>query len=160
MMETEEGILVCYGKQLATALGTAEDALRKLRSINKDEFSDLSVYNVHAKEFLNQHRVEFGIARLRDDARLWTEDDMILAAVLVRNDRGREFRRNLVHFIKAHAKRTYAHESDQLMADMRSELAEIRSEMGAARPYLQQLASLASHNLRAQSGTKHLRAVH
>jgi len=42
MIEMEDGLLVCCGKQLAESLGTTEGALRSLRLIRKRAFLTLA----------------------------------------------------------------------------------------------------------------------
>ena len=172
MIEMEDGLLVCCGKQLAESLGTTEGALRSLRLIRKKSFSNLSVNSIDAKGFLEKHKVEFGIQRLRKDIRIWTEDDMIMAAVLVKSERGDEFRMDLAQFIKKNATRVYIEDikqRDQLIAELRSEndfmkahaerVTALEAELAEARPYLQQMASAAGKVLQVQTKTKHLRVV-
>jgi len=97
---------------------------------------------------------------------------MIMAAVLVKSERGDEFRMDLAQFIKKNATRVYIEDikqRDQLIAELRSEndfmkahaerVTALEAELAEARPYLQQMASAAGKVLQVQTKTKHLRVV-
>lgn len=105
MMESPEGVLYCTSKQLSAALGVGESAVRTVRLRNKDEFNSLSVTKRDAKEFLAQVKDALGIKRLRADIYLWSEDEMILAAILTRSTVSKEFRKGLIQFVRDNARK-------------------------------------------------------
>lgn len=105
MMQDGNGDLWCTSKQLCEGLGITESALRELRRTNKDEFELLSVRKCDAKEFFSEHKIEFGIKRIRKDMSLWSETDMLMVAILSRSGVSRKFRREWIQFVKANAKR-------------------------------------------------------
>jgi hypothetical protein len=103
--------------------------------------------------FLKEHKVEFGLKYVRGDMRLWTEDDMILVAILSHAPSSKEFRKDLVQFIKANAVKDYVsrEEYDSLLERLKA--------LESAVPALQVAASAAGTALQAQKGTRHLRLV-
>lgn len=96
MMEDENGVLYTTSAVLATALGVTTDSLRMAYKFHREEFDALSVTDAYAKDFLNLHRVELGIQRLRDDMHIWSEGDMILHAMYCQTSQGRGFRKDLI----------------------------------------------------------------
>lgn len=157
MMEDEHGSLFCTSKQLSDALQCPEATLRSVRKRHADEFTDLSVSECNAKEFLGRHRSEFAISRMRKDLTVWTEDDMILVAILSKSQVGKEFRRNLVSFIKANARKNYVHAS--VHEQLREEHEKLRADVDNIMSYLDMTASTSGKLLNAQKQTKHLRLV-
>lgn len=103
MMMDQSGILWCTSKQLCDGLGVDGDTLRWMRKNHRDEFEGLSVNEIHAKEFLLKNKIELGIKRVRKDMSLWSENDMILVALLARSSASKQFRRELVAFVKENA---------------------------------------------------------
>ncbi len=118
MMEDDSGNLFCTSKALCEALRINDDTLRKTASRHQDELTSLSVTNSHAKEFIKNHREEFGVQRVRSDMRLWSEEDMILIAITARSSESKEFRSKLIRFIKENARRDTVSrdQHDQLVA--------------------------------------------
>lgn len=105
MMAGNNGDLWCTSKQLCGALGTTELALRLLRKRHADEFDANCVSKSNAILFFKENKVEFGVKYVRGDMALWSEDDMILVAILSRSDMSKQFRKDLRAFIKEHAKK-------------------------------------------------------
>jgi prophage antirepressor-like protein len=153
MMENEEGELFCTSLGLCSALGIPLDALDKLAMRHKDELSPLRLTDRTSKEFFQEHRVEFGITRVRSDLRLWSELDMLAVATYSRSPVAKEFRREMWQFVKKNATKNYVtrEEYNQLLSRVEPFL--------AAQPALQVAASAAGLALNAQKGTVHLRRV-
>ena len=78
MMEDDQGNLFCTSKELADALQCPEPTLRAMREHYADEFAELSE-----------------ISQVRNDLTIWTEDEMILAAILSKSQVSEKFRQNL-----------------------------------------------------------------
>ncbi len=157
MMEDDQGNLFCTTKQLASALNCPEDTIRRIRRRHEDELADVSKTFCLAKEFLESHKAEFAIGRMRKDLTVWTEDDMILVAILSKSQVGKEFRRNLVSFIKANARKDYVQAS--VHERLREEHAKLRADVDSIMSYLDMTASTSGKLLNAQKQTKHLRLV-
>ena len=158
MMEDSNGNLYCTFKQLSDALQCPEATIRAMRRRRANEFSGFCVSKCNAisdiREFLEQNRIEFGLRYVRDDMAIWTEDDMIMAAVMIKNTVGKEFRKNLVKFIKENARKGYVHESE-----FNSRMTEMNQKIDNLAAYLNANASEAGRKLNAQKQTKHLRSI-
>lgn len=103
MIQGPNDVLFCTSKQLCEALAIQHDTLRKLKQAHKDEFDSLSVTFPHAKDFLRQHKIELGIKRIKSDLTLWTENEMILVAILSKSGASKSFRKELMAFVKSNA---------------------------------------------------------
>jgi hypothetical protein len=157
MLADEDGELYCTSKMLCTALSINEKALQATYLRHKDEFSSTSAANCSAKEFLLANKVEFGISRVRDDMRLWNEDDMLIFAILSKSTVSKEFRSHLRKFIKENARRGYVTaEEHKALAERMSVLEDLVLH---AQPALTNAASAAGAALAAQKGTRNLRLV-
>ena len=86
---------------------------------------------------------------------LWSEDDMISAAVMAKSKEGREFRKGLRQFIKQHAIKKYVDLYEQKSAEYQA----MQSQIDEIREHLNLNASKAGRELAAQKQTKHLRLV-
>ncbi len=157
MFENEQGQLFCTTRAICSVLGIKEDAVRQITSTHAAELSSPSVIESHAKAFLDQHRVEFGIKRLRADMRIWSDKDMFTIAILSRSSVSREFRDGLWDLVKKQATRGYVSEEEH--NKLLSRVAKLEDLIAAALPDLEMAASAAGHALQAQKGTKHLRLV-
>lgn len=67
MVKDDDGKLWCTNKSLADALGTTESTIRSVAKRNKDKLKSLSMSICNAKDFILDHKVELGIARVRQD---------------------------------------------------------------------------------------------
>lgn len=103
MIQDGNGVLFCTANTLASALNVTEQNIRMLLVNKPEEFKGLSVNCVDAKELIKDHKVELGIKRVRNDMKLWSEDEMIMAALLSKSNVGNQFRRDLLKFIKENA---------------------------------------------------------
>ena len=168
MMEDEAGELFCTSKALLEALGINKDVVDHIVSRHGKELGTLRAENCQSKEFLQKHKVELGILRVRQDMRLWSEDDMLTFAFHAHSDKSLEFRKQLRQFIKANAKRGYVSEEqfNLMRGELRTELDAVRSELRAIvdkvskyGPAADAAASMAGKALRAQRDTKPLRLV-
>ena len=161
MMEDAQGKLYCTNQALTSALGLSPATLRELYAQHKEEFEGACVSSPDAKEFLQRHKTEFGIRRLREDMHLWSEEDMIVIAVLSRSPIGVEFRRGIVQLVKSNAKRGYVSKEqyDRDLGELRGQLQYLMEAVQQSQPALQTAASAAGSALQAQRDTKHLRSV-
>lgn len=112
MMEGSDGNLYCTTRIISESLGITEDAIYSLYRFHKDEFSFLSLKNFHAKEFVAANKDLLKIERVKENIRIWTEDDMILFAVLSGSPTAKEFRKNLLQLIKKNAVKSHIHVDD------------------------------------------------
>lgn len=176
LMEADDGTLYCTTQVLTAALGINRTSLHKLHERHKAEFSGLmltdsqhkteelpglNVTDSKAKAFLQEHRSEFGLRRLRADTRLWSEDDMILIACLSRSPGGLEFRRGVVQLIKSNARRGTVsmeqYEAD--LANLQGQLQELKDMFLQSEAARQTAASAAGTALQAQRKDRHLHLV-
>lgn len=128
MMENaEDGNLYCTTHQLAEALKTDKDSLFKIRQRHSDEFSSRLWTNCPQREFLKEYKAEFGIKQIKKNVMLWSEEDMVLVAILSKTPVSTEFRKNLSRFIKENAVRDLIHIS--VLEATRSQMLEDRSVM-------------------------------
>lgn len=157
MMEDGAGELYCTSKAICEALGVDETMLRSTVCRYPKEFSSLSVTNCNAKDFLRQNRTEFGIVRVRNDIRLWSEDDMFSFAFHSKSENSMEYRKRLRQFLKQHATRNYV--SREEFNTIKGELRELKEILAQYTPAANHAASCAGKALRAQRDTKPLRLV-
>jgi len=127
MMEDEKGELFCTTGQLTKALGITQTALYSVVTRHRDELDLLSLAKREAKEFIKKNRVEFGVARVRNDMHLWSEKDMVVVALLSKSTVSKDFRTNLSLFIRENATRDLVHVS--VLEAARSQMLEDRSVM-------------------------------
>jgi prophage antirepressor-like protein len=161
MLEDEQGSLYCINQALTSALGLTEASLRKLYFQHKGEFDGNCVTSSNAIQFLREHKTEFGLRYVRGDMRLWSENDMILIAVLSRSPVGSEFRKGVIQLIKDNARKEYI-SKEQYEADMsllKGQVQELKDMFQQSQPALHTAASAAGVALQAQRGTKHLRLI-
>jgi len=165
MVEDGERNLFCTTKQLSHALNTDERQLRRIRSRHLDEFEELGGQTDTLIPFLEENKSEFGIQRIKRNMTLWSEDHMILTAVLSKSNVGKEFRRGLVKFIKKNACRGYI--TQEQFDTLKNENANLNSKFNTlselvlkALPAAKKSASAFGAGLRAQQGTKDLRLMH
>lgn len=98
-----EGELYCTSKAVCKALDIKESSLRDVYCRHKDEFFGLSVSKCDANELRNFKKA-LDIKRLSSDMRLWTEDDFLTFAFMVKGERAKTARHDFRQFIKKHAK--------------------------------------------------------
>ncbi len=157
MLALDDGTLCCTSQSLCSALNLKESALHKIRHTHRSEFDGRSLTESKAKEFIRTHQVEFGIRRVRSDMILWTEDDMILVAILSKSSVSKEFRKQLVAYVKKNATRDFVtKEEHQKLLDRMGALEELVAQV---RPDLDSVASAAGTALEAQKRVRHLRLV-
>lgn len=161
MMCDDDGTLWCTSPAVCRALQIHKSTLSELYRTHSDEFDCLRVSNSDSKKFLDQHRVEFGIRRLRKDMRLWSEDDLIVIAMLSRSPVSKEFRQELKKFVKANAVREVL--KDYVTKEQYNELVERMASfeqlMSEGQPALSQSAAAAGSALNAHKKLRHLRRV-
>lgn len=132
-----------------------------------EEFDGLRSHIMGANDFIRENKHLLGVKRVRSDMHLWTEDDMLTFAMLVRGNKGRLIRKELKAAIKAHAKcQTVSKEKyDELVQQLYmlkeqiNQLHEVIEDFKAAQPVLKELASLSGKSLQAQKGTKAIRGM-
>jgi hypothetical protein len=156
MMEDENGTLYCTSSSLCQALQINESTLRSVYERHSDEFSELSVSNCNAKEFLQGNRASFGIQRVRDDLRIWTEDDMLMFAVLSKSNLSKEFRKDFIKFMKMNARRGYV--SREEYEALATRFSDLEDHINYIMPSLKASASAAGVSLSAHRKTKGLRS--
>ncbi len=162
MIEDIEGQLWGTNKTVSQMLGLSEEAVRYLYNEHKEEFEansvgSLSVSNTNAKEFLKNHKAEFDIVRIRQDMRLWTDDDILTFCYKATGQKAIEIRRSFTKFIKEHSKRhMVSKEEFEALQNQVSTLVEFVSNH---LPAVESTASLAGRALRMQRDTKPLREM-
>lgn len=162
MMEDDNGELFGTNKTVCEGLGIKPSTLREFYRTNKEEFESLSVRNVDAKEFLKANKEDFNIKRVRDDMKIWSEDDMLTFAFLVKSDKGREFRRGLRTFLKKNAIRHYVSVEDheKLKSDLNARLASLETLVLQTQRAAEYDASLAGKLLSNHRNTKAFRKTY
>lgn len=164
MLSIDEDLYITQ-HNLSKMLGVEQKTLRNTFNNRVDEFDGVRAHSMGANDFIRENKHLLGVKRVRDDMHLWTEDDMITFAMLVRGKKGLLIRKELKAAIKSNAKRqTVSQEKyDELvsqLATLREEvcqLSQIKEEFELARPFLEEIASMAGKTLQAQRGTKPLR---
>lgn len=163
MMEDDAGELYCTSKAIISSLGMTEDQIRRTVSDHKEEFSSLSVRNTHANDFLRRNKAEFNVQRVRDDMRMWSEDDMLTFAFHSKSSKSLEFRKQLRVFIKQHATKNYVTKAHYNQMEQRhaEELASVHQKLDNVMTYVIQTlpineksASLAGTVLRGRRDAK------
>lgn len=110
MMEGADGNLFCTTKTLAEVLGLDEKTIRSLPERRPEDFEGLNAHSMSVNAFLKENKTELGILRVRKDMKLWSEDEMFMAAVITRSSVGTQFRRELLKYGKQNAKKTVLEE--------------------------------------------------
>lgn len=169
MIEDDEGELYCTSEILCGSLGITKEALWQVAKRHTDELTSNCLTNCQAIDFLKQNRNTLNLKYIRSDMRLWTENDMLLIAMFSKSEVSKEFRQELLKFIKANARRGYVSlEQHEALAarllttqedhqNLVSRLEKLESIIELARPALQETASAAGTALAAQRGTKAIR---
>lgn len=161
---------------LSTMLGIDSITIRCTYRNRREEFDGLSVYSVNAKEFIKQHKHLLGVQRVREDMHLWSGHDMVVFSWLVRGERGRRIRHEIIeqvlntaqqkvvsveeHEQALHELSTIRVEKSQLQMELEAvhrELEELKGIIEPVKPFLREVAKAAGRNLRAQKDTKALR---
>lgn len=102
LVHSELGLLATT-RAVCAALDLTEEALRSIHHRRKGHFSDLSVAKCNATAMLREHREIFTVERVRDDARLWTENDVIRFALYSNSDAAETMVDDFIAFVKHHA---------------------------------------------------------
>lgn len=157
MMEGEDGVLYCTTKAVCEGLGIVPRVLDNIRRRHADELSDLRSTNCGSKDFLLQNKDALGLERVRNDMRLWTEDDMLMFAIYSRSGIAKDFRRSLIQFIKENARKGYV--PGDVHARTEARLSAIEEILASAGFALSQNASTAGKLLNQQKDTKRLRLI-
>lgn len=155
MLEDDNGELFCTSETLCESLGITKESLRQYSKRYADELSGLSVNEFNAKEFIAENKEKLGIQRLRKDLHIWTENDMLIIAMLAKSDVSKEFRWELLKFIKTNARRGYV--SQEQYQYLATRLDKLEAAVEYAKPVLEEYASAAGMALVAQKRTKGLR---
>lgn len=155
MIEDNNGTLYCTTKQLAVALGKTEKHIHDLKKLHEDELVGINPDTIGAKGFLSANKEELGIKRVRDNMSLWTEDEMILIAMLSRSTVSKEFRRELVKFVKANARRGYV--TNEMFEIVQGRLENLES---LVLPLLEQQASHAGRTLQDYKSVRQMQVIH
>lgn len=160
MIEADDGVLYCTSVTLQRALNICNSSIRKIWSRHGDELearTGLSLTDCQTKEFVAQHKEEFGIRRLREDIHFWCEDDMLMLAILSKADASKAFRKELIRFIKEQARKEYVLRS--IYDETSARLTAIEEILRSAGFALKENASTAGKLLNQQKDTKHLRLL-
>jgi len=155
MVEDEERRMWTTTAGIALALGVDVRALYNIYRRRKDQFG-LSETDRYTKEsvmgFLRQHTKHFGIKRIKEDMHVWSEDDVLVFAVLCRSPQADLARKDFLQFIKSNMRREYATLQTQY-----NELLQRLMLVEEALPSVQKLRSSAGVSLAACRGTTALR---
>lgn len=115
MIQDGQGNLYCTTKTLAETLAVSEQNIRMLLYNHPEDFAGLCVNSIDAN-FIKSNRTELGIKYVRKDMKLWSEDEMIMAAIIARSSVGTQFRKELLTYIKENAKKSimdeYVHKDE------------------------------------------------
>lgn len=164
MLDSEEDdMLWTTSAAVCKALEIKKSALRNLYARNQDEFESVTLSDAKEpfQKFFQENKDAFDIRRMRKDTRLWSENDVILIAMLCRSSISKEFRREFVKYIKQNAINRVLkdfvtrEEFEQLL----EETAQLRGMLSGAQPDLARNASAAGAALRAHRTIRHLRRV-
>jgi prophage antirepressor-like protein len=163
MMENGSDTLYTTTQVLAGVLGVTANNLVALYHLHKDEFDDARVNTLHANEFLQQHKEQFGVRRVRQDMHLWTEDDMILFAALSRSDQGKAFRKAMKELVKQQARKTLITKEyfDNVVSPLVQQNQALQARVDTieeAQPHLKHIAKTAGQMLYDQRFTKPFRS--
>ena len=149
-----DGMLWCSNSMAAQGLGCSEQNLLQTYQRHKKEFSDSSTLSCRVSE-LRPHAEALGAKQIRKNTRFWSEDDLLVLAVLSRTDIGVEFRKEFVKLMKANARRDLFTKDQMEMfmmnatKELREELKELKEFVGYARPTLERASSAAGTALNA-----------
>lgn len=99
-----DGELYITQHNLANLLGVDEITLRRRYQRKREDFESNRVQSLNANEFIKQNKTKFGLKYVRNDMRLWTEDDMLTFGQIVRGEKGRRIRKEMRIVIKQHSK--------------------------------------------------------
>lgn len=167
MLEDEEGELWCTSQALCTALGITEHHLWNIRQRHGDRIHPVSLSERQAKEFMREHKEQFGIKRVRNDSLLWALDHALGVAFFVRSTTAYEFQQDLITLIKQQAtKHTITEEQYKELIRQQTLVMEQQAEdrrrlevLEGTAPALRTAATAAGRALQAQKGTQALRLI-
>ena len=178
MVEDDNGKMWTTTAGIALALHADDKTILKIHGRHKEQFEDsLRVANRHSneqfemdasgtncssksqvREFLAKNMLQFGVKRMRKDLHIWSEDDVLVFAVLCRTPHANIVRKEFLQFIKDNLRREYRREYAQLRAE-HDELLQRMVAVEAALPSINQSASASGAALRAHRGTKAIREL-
>lgn len=157
MIMGNDGVLYTTSKAICAGLGIEATSLMHIYGRAPSRFSTLTMTQSHAKETFVEHRKEFGIVRLREDMRVWTENDMIRFAACATSEAAEDFMQGVIELVKANAKigsvTKEEHES------LQQEVRDIKNTLSEMQQVLNDAASFAGKELNLHKKTRSLRLV-
>lgn len=163
-------MLVTTTAKLAEAFQVTPQNLRSIALSRPEDFSNISVNSIDANnavQFFEDNREAFGFKRVRLDSRLWTDNDWLTFAILLRSDRGRAIRKQLIEYYKSRAIKVYVDRFEKVVTNLQTQLGQQGQQISRlmkkerladeARAAEEKAASAAGAALNAHKGTKAFR---
>jgi len=144
-----EGVLYCSTPQLEKIFGANKGNLSTVVRRYPEEFTNTRVGALgFAINNLTEFKEAMMFSRLRDDARLWSEDDVIGLTWLWRSDIARQCRAQFKEILKQHARRDSMpmNQVEAMVADFKAQIAPLQE---AVEELMSERKKMASHVGRA-----------
>lgn len=172
MLMDANSMMYTVTKVVALALAVTEDDLVHFRIKHQNRLQNVRLPDLHAKEFFQVNREEFGIKRVRNDMILWSIADIMFATSRINTPEADVYRKEFSRVIIENVRKsliTYE-QWEQMLQGMKREAQEreekmaqkmeaLQRDIDAARISAQSFATAAGVALAAQRGTRHLRVV-
>lgn len=157
MIMGDDGVLYTTSKAICAGLGIDKISLIHIYGRAPSRFSALSMTQSHTKESFREYRKEFGIVRLRDDMRIWTENDMIRFAACATSEAAEDFMQGVIELVKANAK--VGSVSQEEYQTLQQEVRDIKNTLQEMQQVMNEAASFAGKELNLHKKTRNLRVV-
>lgn len=135
--DAEEGKLYCTSRVICKGLGLKEKDLYNMCLNHPHHFQDALKYsNLAVKDFISEHRDEFGMQRIR---KIYTDAELIAFAILSKSPVSIEFMQDYIKFVRSRVSVGFVsqEEHDALKAQFESQ----QTRLEVVEKFIEEMAS-------------------
>jgi hypothetical protein len=158
VIEDEDGKIFCTGKMICKGLGLKEKDLYNMCLNHPQHFQDSLKYsNLAVKEFIGEHREEFGMQRVR---KIYTDAELIAFAILSKSPFAVVFMQEFIQFVRSQVQMGYV--SQKAHDALRCQFELQNQRLGLVEKHIERMASEDGRRLNEYKEVKkpHLTVIH
>lgn len=153
--DAQEGKLYCTARVICKGLGLKEKALEDIYRFYPEHFQEsLKPENFGVKEFIREHRDEFGIQRVR---KIYTDAELIAFAILSKSPVSVAFMQDYIKFVRSRVAVGFVNQEEHDLLKAQFESQQARLEI--VEKFVENMASEDGRRLNQHKKIRHLSVV-
>jgi hypothetical protein len=153
--DAEEGKLYCTSKVICKGLGLKEKDLYNMCLNHPQHFQDSLKYsNLAVKDFISEHRGEFGVQRVR---KIYTDAELIAFAILSKSPVSIEFMQDYIKFVRSRVSVGFV--SQEAHDALQAKFDDQQRRLELVEKFIEDIASDDGKRLNRHKEIRHLKVV-